>query len=148
MNSFSALDSNYRRGRCLSHIDTEGEFGVPGYLLLEFLEFCANSGTAKIRRKKFQAAAFADVVIKQAQEGIRIEHLALRFVRYCERWSDPTQRNSRFRSLSWFLDDGECVALSLSDLALWVRNILNGRKEWGNVSHACKMPVCARESRA
>jgi DNA-binding transcriptional regulator YiaG len=24
MNSFSALDSNYRRGRCLSHIDTEG----------------------------------------------------------------------------------------------------------------------------
>ena len=24
MNSFSALDSNYRRGRCLIHVDTEG----------------------------------------------------------------------------------------------------------------------------
>jgi hypothetical protein len=28
MNSFSALDSNYRRGRCLSHIDTEGLKGL------------------------------------------------------------------------------------------------------------------------
>ena len=24
MNSFSALDSNYRRGRCLIHVETEG----------------------------------------------------------------------------------------------------------------------------
>ena len=130
------------------HDAVRREFRVPGDLLLEFLDFSANSRTSEIGRKKFQPAAFADVVTEQTQQRVWIEHLDLRFFRYCERWPDPTQRNSRFRPFGGFLDDGERVALSLRDLALWVRNILNGRKACGNVSHACKMPIGARERSA
>src|ERR1035438_2886517 len=130
------------------HEAVRREFGVPGDLLLKFLNLCTHCHTTEIGWKKFQPATFADVVIEQPQQGVWIEHLDLRFFRYCERWSDPTQRNSRFRPLGWFVHDGECVALSLRDLPLWVRDVLNGRKARGNQGHAGKVPIGSRERSA
>src|SRR5271168_4856733 len=44
------------------HESVRRELGVPGNVLPEFLDLCANSRIAKIEREKFQSAALADVV--------------------------------------------------------------------------------------
>src|ERR1017187_1201712 len=108
------------------HDAVRREFRVSGNPLFEGLNFSANSRSTKIERKKFQPAGFADVVTEQAQQRIWIEHLSLRFFSYRERCPHPTQRNSRFRPLDGFLDDSDRVPFSLRDLALWVRNVLDG----------------------